>query len=142
MEDAEFDRTGDIEVERLLELRIGARSVRRRNVRPHGDELRVDGVVDEEIDTVLAEGGAGVVGPAVEQRVCALQVRQLPTQTEGDAPVLHVAAEARCEPAREPFVEAEAIRIPVQSALVISGVVGRDSRAVAGHSIVGQVGDQ
>ena len=66
--------------------------------RAHGRELGVDGVMHEEIDTVVTEAGAGIIEPAIEQCRRALN---LPAQAKGDAPVFDNPAVTRRETARK-----------------------------------------
>ena len=138
VEETDIKWLGNVQVEGLLSLAHTAGPVFRRNDPVDRQELRVDGIDHEIVNTVLAEVGADVVGPAVEQRIGALQVIQRPAQAEGDAPVLHVAAEARGEAARKLGVEHGAM-VGKRHVRVIGRRVLLHFGAAAGQSVFEQI---
>ena len=134
-EQPHVERSGDIDVEGLVKFPIAAGFVRGRNARPHGRKLGVDGVVHIEADTVVAEAGAHVIRPAVQQHQAG--VGQLSAQAEGDAPVLNNPAEAWGEAARKALVEEKAVVGQIDVGVVCRGV-GRHRRTTLAGA--GQVG--
>ena len=134
-EQAHIERSGDIEVEGLVKFPIATRFVRGRNARPHGRKLGVNGVVHIEAHAVLAEAGAHVIRPAVQQHQA--RVGQFAAQAESDAPVLNNPAEARGEAARKALVEEKAVVGQMHIGVVRRGVGRYCGTALAG---TGQVG--
>ena len=138
VEETDIKWFGNVQVERLFSLAHTAGPVFRRNDPVDRQELRVDRVEHEIVNAVLAEVGTHVVGPAVEQRIGALQVLQRPAQAEGDAPVLHVAAEAWGEAARKLGVEHGAM-VGQRHVRVIGRRVLLHFRAAAGQPVFEQI---
>ena len=129
VEEADIQGLGNIQVERPLKLRVSAGSVLRGDSGAHSSQLRVDGVVYEEVHAVVAEGSASIVRPAVEQRRGACH---FPAQAKGDAPILEVAAKTRRKTAGKTLVKEEAVL-----GQIYAGVVGR---RIGGHGGTAKVG--
>ena len=142
-EQADVEWPGEVQVEYLVPLLVPAGSVLGRNRGLEADQIRIHAVPEVGVHAVLTEPGAHIVVPAVQQGVGAAQT---PAQAEYEAPVVHDAPKPGGEPARECLGQAVAVVLACQrgqGGRALRHIIARrDRRAVTGHPVRGQVGDQ